>query len=125
VKTRFQSLLFQIHSTCASTVRAANTPTDFAKLFEAQLKSPVAAVAARGEQVIAAEVSGVVSFISLTTQRVYCELQAHSRFLSAMDVHPSRDVFATVGLDKCVCAAQVCVCGTSVCVLDKLNSVYP
>ena len=83
-------------------VWAANTPTDFAKLFDAQLKSPVAAVAARGEQIIAAEVRGVVSFISLTKQHVYCELQAHGRFLSAMDIHPWRDVFATVAEDSTV-----------------------
>jgi WD40 repeat protein len=46
--------------------------------------------------------SGVVSFVSLSTQRVYCELQAHSRFLSAMDLHPWRDVFATVAEDSTV-----------------------
>lgn len=44
----------------------------------------------------------MVSFISLITQRVYCELQAHSRFLSAMDIHPWRDVFATVAEDSTV-----------------------
>jgi len=37
-------------------VWAANTPTDFAKLFGVQLKAPVATVAARGDQVIVAEV---------------------------------------------------------------------
>ena len=81
-------------------VFAANSPLDFAKLFDVQAKSPVASVAARGDQVIAAEVRGVVSFISLSTQRVYCELQVHGRFLSAMDVHPRRDVFATVAEDS-------------------------
>ena len=83
----------------AVAVWAANSPADFAKLFDVQLKSVVVAVAARGDQIIAAEVSGVVSFVSLATQRVYCELQAHGRYLNSMDVHPSRDVFATVAED--------------------------
>lgn len=81
-------------------VFAANSPVDFTKLFDAQVKSPVASVAARGDQVIAAEVRGVINFISLSTQRVYCELQAHGRYLSAMDLHPRRDVFATVAEDS-------------------------
>lgn len=44
----------------------------------------------------------MVSFISLVTQRVHRELQAHSRYLSAMDIHPWRDVFATVAEDSTV-----------------------
>ena len=70
--------------------------------FEAMFwasRSPCA-VAARGDHVVAAETSGRVSFISLTTQKVYCEMQAHSRYLSALDMHPTQDVFATVAEDS-------------------------
>jgi hypothetical protein len=59
----------------------------------------VAALGARGDAVIVADVSGVVSFVGLTSQRVFCEMQAHSRYLSAMDVHPTRDAFATCAED--------------------------
>ena len=72
----------------------------FEAMFWVQLASPVVAVAARGDHVVAAETSGRVSFISLTTQKVYCELQAHSRYLSALDMHPTQDVFATVAEDS-------------------------
>ena len=80
----------------AVVVWGCNTSEEFSKLFAVQLTAPVSAVAARGDQVIAAEISGMVSFISLTSQQLYCKLRAHSRYLSAMDMHPTRDVFATV-----------------------------
>ena len=72
----------------------------FEAMFWVQLEGPVVAVAARGDHVVAAETSGRVSFISLTTQKVYCEMQAHSRYLSALDMHPTQDVFATVAEDS-------------------------
>ena len=72
----------------------------FEAMFWVQLEGPVVAVAARGNQVVAAETTGRVSFISLTTQKVYCEMQAHSRYLSALDMHPTQDVFATVAEDS-------------------------
>ena len=78
----------------------AITSDRFETMFWLQLESPVVAVAARGDQIVAAATSGRVSFISLRTQKVYCELQAHSRYLSALDMHPTQDVFATVAEDS-------------------------
>ena len=78
----------------------AITSDRFEAMFWLQLESPAVAVAARGDQIVAAETSGRVSFISLRTQKVYCELQAHSRYLSALDMHPTQDVFATVAEDS-------------------------
>jgi WD40 repeat protein len=83
-------------------VWGCNTSEEFCELFGVQLTAPVSAVAARGDKVIAAEISGMVSFISMTSQQVYCELRAHSRYLSAMALHPTRDVISTVSEDSTV-----------------------
>ena len=77
----------------------ARSADRFEPSFSVRVGAPVAALGARGDAVIVADVSGVVSFVGLTSQRVFCEMQAHSRYLSAMDVHPTRDTFATCAED--------------------------
>ena len=67
--------------------------------FAIQRPGPIVSLAIRNGVAAAAESGGAVCFVSLQTKRVFCELQAHARFLSAMAMHPARDVVATVAED--------------------------
>jgi WD40 repeat protein len=69
------------------------------KIFSIQRPGPIVSLAARNGVVVIAESGGVLSFASTTTKRVFCETQAHARFLSAAALHPRRDIVATVAED--------------------------
>ena len=71
----------------------------FSVTFSVKRKTPVTALAVRNGIVVIAESSGVLGFLSTKTQSLFCELQAHQRFLSAMATHPAKDVVATVAED--------------------------
>ncbi|KAK9810540.1 hypothetical protein WJX72_012395 [[Myrmecia] bisecta] len=60
---------------------------------------PTVSVAVRGEYVFAAFMDGAVRVHSLADAKLRIELQAHSRYLSAMDVHPSKDIIVTAAED--------------------------
>jgi|TARA_B110000977_G_scaffold145035_1_gene184068 WD40 repeat protein len=77
----------------------ALTSDKFQLRCKVKRKGPVTGLAVRNRCVIIAETSGVVGFLSLKTENVFCEMQAHLRYLSAMDIHPNKDVFATVSED--------------------------
>ena len=66
------------------------------------LDAPVAAVAVRGDNILAALVTGVVCFVSISSQKIWQEVQAHSRYLTAIDVHPSKDLFVTAAEDSTI-----------------------
>lgn len=71
----------------------------FQKIFSIQRPGPIVSLAARNGVVIIAESGGVLCFASTKSKRVFCETQAHARFLSAAATHPRRDVVATVAED--------------------------
>jgi hypothetical protein len=71
----------------------------FQKIFSIQRPGPIVSLAARNGVVVIAESGGVLCFASTTTKRVFCETQAHARFLSAAALHPRRDIVATVAED--------------------------
>jgi hypothetical protein len=88
----------------AGTVRVWDvlSSEDFKLNFAFKRPSPVTAAAMRDGVVVVAESAGVVSFASTKSKSVFCEVQAHARFLSAMAIHPSEDVIATVAEDGTV-----------------------
>lgn len=63
---------------------------------------PVAGLAARGGSLVAGFNGGVIRFYSLPQRRLWMEVQAHSRLLSCLAVHPWRPMFATAAEDATV-----------------------
>jgi hypothetical protein len=59
-----------------------------------QDQSPLAALAVRDDRLVAAYACGVVRLYKLHTMTPWLELNAASRFLSSLALHPKRDVFA-------------------------------
>mmetsp|Transcript_43009 Transcript_43009/g.102097 ORF Transcript_43009/g.102097 Transcript_43009/m.102097 type:complete len:240 (+) Transcript_43009:431-1150(+) len=60
---------------------------------------PVVGIALRNGRVIAGFSSGTVTVLSQDSLEPELRLFAHSRLLSGMDIHPTRDIFATVAED--------------------------
>lgn len=63
---------------------------------------PVAGLAARGQTLVAGFSSGALRFYSLPQRRLWMEVQAHSRFLSCLALHPRRPMFATAAEDATI-----------------------
>ncbi|GBF91359.1 hypothetical protein Rsub_04099 [Raphidocelis subcapitata] len=63
-----------------------------------------AGVGVRRGLVVVARVDGAVRIYGLRDGRLRCEIVAHSRWLSALDLHPRRDAFATAAEDCTVSA---------------------
>ena len=53
----------------------------------------MAALAVRGDRLVAAYASGVVRLYSLRSMTPWLQLNAASRFVSSLALHPTRDVF--------------------------------
>ncbi|PNW71180.1 hypothetical protein CHLRE_16g694402v5 [Chlamydomonas reinhardtii] len=60
---------------------------------------PVVSVAVRRDIVVAARLDGAVQLYGLRDGKLRADLGAHSRFISAMDIHPTKDIIATVSED--------------------------
>jgi WD40 repeat protein len=60
---------------------------------------PVVSVAIKKDLLILGRLDGCVQIHSLGTCNLQAQITAHSRFLSAMDVHPTKDVIATASED--------------------------
>ncbi|KAG2485514.1 hypothetical protein HYH03_015787 [Edaphochlamys debaryana] len=60
---------------------------------------PVVAVAVRRELVVAARLDGAVQVYGLRDGKLRADLGAASRFITAMDIHPTKDLIATVSED--------------------------
>jgi len=61
---------------------------------------PVVGVAVRNQRVIAAFDSGVIQILSQDALVPEVEVYGHSRMLSGLSMHPSKDIFATVAQDS-------------------------
>ena len=75
------------------------TSDAFERTFAVTRPGPITSLAVRNGVACAAESGGALCFLSLRARRVFCETQAHARFLSAAAMHPRRDVLATVAED--------------------------
>ncbi|EFJ46699.1 hypothetical protein VOLCADRAFT_118068 [Volvox carteri f. nagariensis] len=60
---------------------------------------PAVSVAVRRDLVVAARLDGAVQLYGLRDGKLRADLGAHSRFISAMDIHPTKDIIATVSED--------------------------
>eukprot|EP00877_Chromochloris_zofingiensis_P008531 jgi/Chrzof1/3931/Cz13g13240.t1 len=60
---------------------------------------PGCSVAVRKGFILCGKTDGTVQVYGLKDGRPRCEVVAHSRWLTAMDMHPSKDIFATVAED--------------------------
>ncbi|KAL6744751.1 WD40-repeat-containing domain protein [Haematococcus lacustris] len=60
-----------------------------------EAKVPAVALAVRQEFVVAARLDGCIQVFSLRSKVLRAELAAHSRFLTCMDIHPTKDIIVT------------------------------
>ncbi|GLC46400.1 WD repeat-containing protein 54 [Pleodorina starrii] len=60
---------------------------------------PAVSVAVRRDLIVAARLDGAVQLYGLRDGLLRADLGAHSRFISAMDIHPTKDIIATVSED--------------------------
>ncbi|KAJ9517428.1 hypothetical protein QJQ45_016804 [Haematococcus lacustris] len=60
-----------------------------------EAKVPAVALAVRHEFVVAARLDGCIQVFSLRSKVLRAELAAHSRFLTCMDIHPTKDIIVT------------------------------
>ena len=75
------------------------TSDSLKRTFAVTRPGPITSLAVRNGVACAAESGGALCFLSLRSRRVFCETQAHARFLSAAAIHPRRDALATVPED--------------------------
>lgn len=61
--------------------------------------APAVSLAVRSDFVIAARLDGTVQLYGLRDGKLRADIAAHSRFLSAMDIHPTKDLIVTVAED--------------------------
>lgn len=74
---------------------------------------PVAGLAVRNNQVIAAFTSGVIQILSQDSLQLQVEIFGHSRMLSSLSMHPTRDVFATAAQDSTLNVWKLPAAGTA------------
>jgi len=82
---------------------------------------PCCGVKVRGDRLIVAYTDGLLAFYNLDTCTKWMELTAHSRFLSAIAIHPSKDIFATVAEDSTLNVWTLPDCGNKLEVLMSVS----
>ncbi|GIL74642.1 hypothetical protein Vretimale_2281 [Volvox reticuliferus] len=60
---------------------------------------PVVSVAVRRDLIVAARLDGAIQLYGLRDGKLRADIGGHSRFISAMDIHPTKDIIATVSED--------------------------
>lgn len=63
---------------------------------------PCVATVVRGNRLVCAYASGLLRFFDLNTTTKWMEICAHSRYLSALAIHPTRDLIATSSEDTTI-----------------------
>lgn len=89
-----------------------------------QAKAPCVSLAVRKGFVIAGGMDGCVRIYNLKTGQLRHELVAHSRWLSAMDIHPSRDNIVTAAQDCTVGVWQLPIAGAKAACLMSACSLH-
>eukprot|EP00879_Flechtneria_rotunda_P025816 GHRR01027463.1.p1 GENE.GHRR01027463.1~~GHRR01027463.1.p1 ORF type:complete len:249 (+),score=58.24 GHRR01027463.1:1131-1877(+) len=87
---------------------------------------PCSSLAVRKGFIIAGRTDGCVRIYRLRDGTLHSEIVAHSRWLSAMDLHPNRDVLATAAEDCTLAVWQLPIAGEkAACLLSvcKFNEV--
>jgi len=64
---------------------------------------PAVSLAVRSDFIVAARLDGSVQVISLRDGKLRAEFAAHSRWLTCMDIHPTKDIVATGAEDGTIC----------------------
>jgi len=76
----------------------------FTKCGELSGRTICVGLAARGDLAVVGSIDGVVKVYSLSALGLRAEVVAHSRLMSALALHPTRDVVLSCGEDATVCA---------------------
>lgn len=63
-------------------------------------RAPCVGIKMRGDRLVAAYDSGILRFYQLSQQWKWMEVNAHSRFISSLTLHPTQDVLATAAEDS-------------------------
>ena len=81
-------------------VWGAKSAAEYAKGAEHRVESVAVSICCRGDLLLCGCVDGRVNIYSLEKQRILHQLTAHGRWLYAMALHPSKDLFATGSNDS-------------------------